>query len=61
MVRVAMTQQERKELAAMYGFLVDEWTAQQNKAGNVPDLLKQGNGKAGRKTNYRKRVLCRIY
>lgn len=51
MMTVTMTEQEKKELAVIYGFLVDVWTAQQSKAVGRSAILKHGKGKAGANNN----------
>lgn len=35
MLDITMTKQEKKDMAVIYGFLVDVWTAQQSKTVEV--------------------------
>jgi len=45
MLKVATTRHGKKDLAVSYGFLVDVWTAQQNKNGIASMGLKRCSGK----------------
>ena len=46
MLKVEMTQQEKKDLAGIYGFLVEVWQAKQAKSPLHQPVLKQKAGKA---------------
>ena len=50
MAQFSRTQPEKKELAVIYGFLVDVWAAQQNKNGVASNSLHPGK----RSTRYKK-------
>lgn len=43
MLTVEITEQEKKDLAVIYGFLVDVWTAQQHKADCSAVLKRAGD------------------
>lgn len=52
MLDVTMTEQEKKDLAVIYGFLVDVWAAQQSKSAVSSAALKQTRRNAsGNNTN----------
>jgi hypothetical protein len=43
MLDVNMTEQEKKDVAVVYGFLVDVWTARQSKTVEVISSSKQAH------------------
>ena len=43
MVEVNMTEQEKRDVAVIYGFLVDVWTAKQSKTVEVISLHSQAH------------------
>ena len=49
MLNVEMTQQEKKELAGIYGFLVEVWQAKQSKTASSQRDIQQIAGKPNRK------------